>query len=66
MPKEIPIVFRNVCNYDYHFVIKELAEKFEKQFTCLEEKTEKDITYTVPIEKKVTIIDKNGEKITKK
>ena len=66
LPKEIPIVFRNVCNYDYHSIIKELAEKFEKQFTCLEEKTEKYITYTVPIEKEITRIYKNGEKITKK
>ena len=30
--KEIPIVFHNGLNYDYHFIIKELAEEFEKQF----------------------------------
>ena len=33
--------------------------------TCLGENTEKYITFTVPIEKEVTRIDKNGEKITK-
>ena len=30
------------------------------------ENTEKHITFTVPIEKEVTRIDENGEKITKK
>ena len=33
--------------------------------TCLGEKTEKYITFTVAIEKEVTRIDKNGEEITK-
>ena len=55
----------NGSNYDYHFIIKELAEQFKKQFTCLGENTEKYITFTVPIEKEVTRIDKNGEEITK-
>ena len=38
---------------DYHFIIKELAEEFKKQFTCLKENTEKYIAFTVPIEKKL-------------
>ena len=25
--KKIPIVLHNGCNYDYHFIIKELAEE---------------------------------------
>ena len=50
VPKKIPIVFRNRSNYDYHFIIIKLAEKFKKQFTCLGESTEKYITFTVPIE----------------
>ena len=49
-----------------HFIIKKLAEEFWKQFTCLGENTEKCITFTVPIEKEVTRIDKNREEITKK
>ena len=65
VPKKIPIVFHNGSNYEYHFIIKELAEEFKKQFTCLGENTEKYITFTVPIEKEVTRIDKNGEEITK-
>ena len=64
-PKKISIVFRNGSNYDYHFIIKELAEEFKKQFTYLGESTEKYITITVPIEREVTRIDKNGEQITK-
>ena len=45
--------------------MKELAEEFEKQVTCLEENTEKYRTFIVPIEKEVTTIDKNGEEIIK-
>ena len=35
-------------------MIKDLAEEFEKQFTCLGENTEKYIIFTVPIVKGVT------------
>ena len=38
--------------------------EFKKQLTSLGENTEKYITFTVPIEKEVTKIDKNGEEIT--
>ena len=55
--KKIPTVLHNGSNYDYHFIIKELAEQFKKQFTCLGENIEKYITFTVPIEKDVTRID---------
>ena len=65
VPKKIPIVFHNGSNYDYHFIIKELAEEIKKQFTCFRENTQKYITFTVPIEKEVTRIDKNQEEITK-
>ena len=27
--KEIPVVFHNGCTYNYHFIIKEVAEEFE-------------------------------------
>ena len=37
MPHEIPVVFHNGSNYDYHFIIKELANKFDGQFECLRE-----------------------------
>ena len=35
VPNEIPIVFHNGSNYDYHFILKELARDFEGQFECL-------------------------------
>ena len=34
-PKEIPVIFHNGSTYDYHFIIKELAEEFEGQLDCL-------------------------------
>ena len=46
-----------------HFIIKELAEEFKKQFTCLGKNTEKYITLTIPIEKVATRI--NGEELIK-
>ena len=63
VPKKNPTVFQNGSNYDYHFIIKELGDEFEKLFTCLGENTEKYITFTIPIEKEVTRIDENGEVI---
>ena len=38
--KGIPEVFHNGCTYDYHFIIRELAEEFEGEFECLGENTE--------------------------
>ena len=65
LPKKNPIVFHKGSNYNYHFITKELAEKFRKQFSCIQENTEKYITFTVPVKKEITRIDKNGEGITK-
>ena len=53
IPKEIPVVFHNGSTYDYHFIIKELAEEFERQFECLGEITEKYTTFPVPIKKEL-------------
>ena len=53
VPKKIPIVFHNGSTYDYHFIIKQLAEDFKGQFECLGENTEKYITFSVPIKKEV-------------
>ena len=60
LPNEIHVVFQNGSNYDYHFIIKELANKFEGQFECLHEKTEKYKTFSVPGRKEVTSIDNDG------
>ena len=53
VPKEILVVFHNGSTYDYHFIIKELAKEFEGNFECLGENTEKYITFSVPIKKKI-------------
>ena len=53
VPKEIPIVFHNGCTYDYHFIMKELVKEFNGNFECLGENTEKYITFSVPIKKKI-------------
>ena len=53
IPKEVPIVFYNGSIYDYHFIIKELVKELEGNFECLGENTEKDITFSVPIKKKI-------------
>ena len=60
MPNEIPVVFHNSSNYDYHFIIKELANRFEGQFECLGENSEKYKTFSVLIEKEVANTDKDG------
>ena len=43
--KKIPIVFHNGSTYDYHFIIKKLADTFKGEFECLGENTEKYITF---------------------
>ena len=53
IPKEIPVVFHNGSTYDYHFIIKELVKEFDGNFECLGENTEKYITVSVPIKKKI-------------
>ena len=62
VPKKIPIVFHNGSTYDYHFIIKKLAEEFKGEFECLGENTEKYITFSVPLKNE----NDNGKKITNK
>ena len=51
--KEIPIVFHNGSTYDYHFILKTLVKEFDGNFECLGENTEKYITFSVPLKKKI-------------
>ena len=48
---EIPVFFHNGSAYDDHFIIKYLTRKFEGNFECLGENTEKYISFTVPFKK---------------
>ena len=60
IPKETLVVFHNGSTYDYHFIIKDLAEEFEGEFECLGKNTEKYTTFSVLIKKEITKKDKNG------
>ena len=51
VPKEILVVTHDGSTYDYHYIIKKLAEEFKGQYKCLGENTEKYITFSVPIKK---------------
>ena len=53
IPKNIPVIFHKGSTYDYHFIIKELASESEGNFGCLGENTEKYITFSVPIKKRI-------------
>ena len=52
-------MFHNGSTYDYHFIIKELPKEFDRNFECLGENTEKNITFSVPIKKEI----RNKEKV---
>ena len=51
VPKEITIVFDHGWTYDYHFIIKHLAEEFKGDFECLGENAKKYTTFSVPLKK---------------
>ena len=53
VPKFIPAVFHNRSNYDNHFIIKQLAKDFNGYFSCIGENTEKYISFSITIYKKV-------------
>ena len=46
-------MFHNGSIYDYPFIIKELVKECEGNFECLGTNTEKYITFSVPIKKKI-------------
>ena len=47
------MLFHNRSNYNYHFIIQELAKEFESEFNCLGENTETYKTFSVPITRRV-------------
>ena len=59
VPEEIPVVFHNGSTYDYHFIIRQLAEEFEGESEWLGENTEKYITFSVRLKKE----NDNGKKV---
>ena len=59
---EISVGFHRGLNYDYHFIIKELANKFEGQFEYVGENKEKNKTFSVPVKKDFIKMNKDGNK----
>ena len=55
-PKEITAVFHNSSTYDYHFIINQLGKEFKGKLECLGEHTEKYITFSEPIKKKLVMV----------
>ena len=53
MQREIPVEIHNGSTFDYHFIIKELAEEFKGNIDCLGEDRGKYITFKVPLKKMV-------------
>ena len=47
------MLFHNCSSYDFHFLINQLAIEFKGWFECVGENTEKYITFSVPVEKKL-------------
>ena len=62
VPIEIPVKTHNGSKYDYHFIIRELADEFKGPFECLGGNTEKYITFSIPIKKE----NDDGKTITYK
>ena len=60
--KNIPIVFRNLSSYDGHLIRRELANEFDGEHECLGENTEKYISFSAKINKKITKKDEDGNK----
>ena len=65
MADEIPIVFHRASNYDYHFIIKELANEFEGQFERIRENKEKHKNFCLAIKTKIIKIDNDGNELLK-
>ena len=56
VPKEIPIVIHNCSAYDYHFIIKQLAEKFKGHFECLGEMMKNILLFHYQLKKNVVMV----------
>ena len=51
--KDIPVLFHNVTNYDFNLIITELAKEFRSELQCIPVNTNKYMSFSIPIKKKV-------------
>ena len=49
VPRVIPVVFHNGSAYDNHFIIGQLAKDYNGYFSCIDENTEKYISFSITI-----------------
>ena len=64
VPKDIPGVFHNGSIYDNHLIIKHISKDVRGYFTCTGENTEKYISFSMNMVKKILIIRKKDLKHT--
>ena len=57
----IPVIFNNGLNFDYNFIIKELAKESKRELNCLEENTKNQKNFSVLATRTTRI--KKGKKI---
>ena len=60
MPNEILVVFLNGSNYDYRFIVKELANVFKDTLNVFRKILKKVQKFYIPIEKEIRKVDKDG------
>ena len=54
--REIPVKIHNGSKYDYHFIIKELAEEFKGQFECLGKILKNILPFQYQLKKKLKLV----------
>ena len=47
--RDTPVVIHNGSNYDFHLIIKELAEEFREEIHCIHEDREKYKSFSMPL-----------------
>ena len=45
----MPVVIHNGSNYDFHLIIKELAEELREEIHCIHEDKEKYKSFSMPL-----------------
>ena len=60
--KDISVLFHNGSNYDFNLIITELAKEFRSELQCIPVNTNKYMSFSIPIRKKVYANTKNTKK----
>ena len=49
----IPVFFHNGTNYDFNLIINELAKEIRNEMRCIPLNTNKYMSFSIPIKKKI-------------